>query len=273
MKKLKLVNFLVVLVIIALCYIVAIRTNVISVLEDIYIEDKMEFLTACLQLIYFLGFAIAMLIHFSTLKTESSTNQIWLKKTKSYFYRELSDTEVTRVDSSINPEEFEIQAFEMYKNIQTAWMNFDTNTIKDLTTNELYSMYLTQLETLELKGQKNIINEIDLEESKIIGIKNEKKVYSIAVYLRVNCYDYLIDSKTKRILRGKKYKKMVCEYLITYVKNSNKEIKNCPNCGTQIKADISSHKCPYCDSLIVLVPQKYVMNNIRCIGQHMKERK
>ena len=137
-------------------------------------------------------------------------------------------------------------------------MNFDTNTIKDLTTNELYSMYLTQLETLELKGQKNIINEIDLEESKIIGIKNEKKVYSIAVYLRVNCYDYLIDSKTKRTLRGK---------------NSNKEIKNCPNCGTQIKADISSHKCPYCDSLIVLVPQKYVMNNIRCIAQHMKERK
>jgi len=198
-------------------------------------KDPFEFINFFSLSIMTIGFIIGMIIHFSTLKTDKSSEQPRIRKTKSHFYKELTDTEVTRIDSSINPKEFNTKAFEIYKEIQNAWMNFDINTIRNLTTNEL-------------------------------------KIFSIVVYLRVNCYDYLIDTNTKWLLRGTRRKRIVNEYLLTYVKSSDKKSKsNCPNCGTEIKKEHASDVCPYCESLIVLVPNKYVINQMRCIAQHVKE--
>ena len=71
-------------------------------------------------------------------------------------YEDLDDEKITAVISDFNKEEFKKQAFNIYKDIQTAWMNFDTNTIRNLTTDELYNMYSAQLTTLKVKKQQNI---------------------------------------------------------------------------------------------------------------------
>lgn len=110
---------------------------------------------------------------------------------------------------------------------------------------------------------------IDLEKCKIVSINNVNDVIEIKVYMRVCCYDYVINEKTKEVLRGRSDKKIRLEYLITYVKSStnNNKKEKCPNCGALVKMNASS-TCPYCESVLVKNSSDYVMSKKTIIAQH-----
>ena len=186
-------------------------------------------------------------------------------------YEDLDDEKITAVISDFNKEEFKKQAFNIYKDIQTAWMNFDTNTIRNLTTDELYNMYSAQLTTLKVKKQQNIMKNIEYIDAKIVDVTNENDVYTIKVYLNVKCLDYVIDSKTKKTLRCKDDHRLNIEYLLTFVKSSSddKKVENCPNCGAPVDINASA-TCPYCNSTLVKVSSDYVLSKKECIGQKME---
>ena len=191
-------------------------------------------------------------------------------KTKSNNYQDTSSSKILEVDKELNSAELKMKAFNIYRDLQTAWMNFDTETIRKLTTDEIYNMYSSQLETLKLKNQKNIMTNIELEEVKIIDIKNENNVITVDTYMRVKCYDYVINEKTGETLRGENNQKIIIEYVISYVKsavNNNKE-ETCPNCGAKVDIN-SSAVCPYCDSTLVKNSADYVMSKKTCIGQYL----
>ena len=190
--------------------------------------------------------------------------------TKLNNYQDIDTTKIVAVDPTLNASEFKSKAFTIYKDIQTAWMNFDTETIRKLTTDEIYNMYSSQLETLKLKKQKNIMKDITLLESKIIDIKKENDVITTSVYLKVKCYDYVIKEATNEVVRGKNNQKIVIEYILSFVKsatNNNNEEK-CPNCGAPVEIN-SSATCPYCDSTLVKNSSDYVMSKKTCIGQSL----
>lgn len=190
--------------------------------------------------------------------------------TKSNNYQDVSTSKIVEVDPTINIADLKSKAFTIYRDIQTAWMNFDTDTIRKLTTDEIYNMYSSQLETLKLKGQKNIMKDIALEEAKIIDIKKVNNIITVSVYLRVKCYDYVIKEATGETVRGKDKQKIIIEYVISLVKsavNNNTEEK-CPNCGAPVEIN-SSATCPYCDSTLVKDAGDYVMSKKTCIGQSL----
>lgn len=191
-------------------------------------------------------------------------------QTKSNNYKDMDVEKIAEVDPNLIPEEFKSEAFNIYKDIQTAWMNFDTDTIRKLTTDEIYNMYSSQLETLKLKGQKNIMKDITLEEVKIIDIKKEKKIITTSVYLRVKCYDYVIKEKTGETVRGKDKDKIIIEYVLSFVKSSvnNKKEEKCPNCGAKVDIHASA-TCPYCESTLVKDASEYVMSKKTCVGQYL----
>lgn len=191
-------------------------------------------------------------------------------RTKSSNYQDTSIQKITSIDPNLIPAEFKSQAFNIYKNIQTAWMDFNTDTIRKLTTDEIYNMYSSQLETLKLKGQKNIMKDITLEEAKIIDIKKTGNIITVNVYLRVKCYDYVIKEKTGETVRGKDKQKIVIEYVLSFVKSAvnNKKEEKCPNCGAPVDIKASA-TCPYCDSTLVKDASDYVMSKKTCIGQYL----
>ena len=147
-------------------------------------------------------------------------------QTKSNNYQDVDTSKITEIDPSLNSTEFKMKAFNIYRDLQTAWMNFDTDTIRKLKTDEIYNMYSSQLETLKLKNQKNIMTNITLEEVKIIDIKKENNVITVNTYMRVKCYDYVIKEATGETVRGKDKQKIIIEYVLSFVKssvNNNKE--------------------------------------------------
>lgn len=185
-------------------------------------------------------------------------------------YQDIEQSKIDEIDSTIKIDEFKKKAFNIYKDIQEAWMNFDTDTIRKLTTDEMYNMYSSQLETLKLKHQKNIMKNIEYVDANITNITKEDGVISVVVYLRVKCLDYVINEKTKKTLRGKDNIRLDIRYLLTFVKSEtdNKKVETCPNCGAPVDI-ISSATCPYCDSTLVKNASDYVMSKKTCIGQRL----
>ena len=60
-------------------------------------------------------------------------------------YKDIDSEKIKSIDKDLNVSEFKTKVFRTYKDIQTAWMNFDTDTIRKLTTDEIYNMYSSQL--------------------------------------------------------------------------------------------------------------------------------
>lgn len=151
------------------------------------------------------------------------------------------------LDKDFDELEFNKQVFNIYKDLQIAWMNFDYDKIKELANDEICNMYVNQLETLKIKNQQNIMSNIEYLEGYIIDYKkvNNKEIFK--VYLCVSCYDYIINTKNNNIVRGNKNKKVILSYVLTFERNVE-VIKYCSQCGAHI-SDVT--ECPYCRSKIV----------------------
>ena len=192
------------------------------------------------------------------------------KQTPSSNYQDIDVSKIKEIDPDLNVSKFKTKAFNIYKDIQTAWMNFDTDTIRKLTTDEIYNMYSSQLETLKLKKQKNIMKDITLEDVKIIDIKKQNNIITTSVYLKVKCYDYVIKEVTGETVRGKDNQKVIIEYVLSFVKSSvnNKTVETCPNCGAPVEIN-SSSTCPYCDSTLVKDASEYVLSKKTTVRQSL----
>ena len=184
-------------------------------------------------------------------------------------YKELSIDEIRKIDPDFNLGEFKNNAFNIYKDIQTAWMNFDREKIRELTTDEIYNMYCSQLDTLELKHQKNIMKDITLEDFRVTDIKKENDVITVTTNMKIKCYDYVIKDKTKEVVRGTSKQKVVILYELTFIKSASdtSSIVKCPNCGAKVDIN-SSATCPYCDSVLVKTSSKYVLSKKKNIKQY-----
>ena len=175
--------------------------------------------------------------------------------------KDIDLAKITNLIPNFDDAKFKWKAFTIFKTIETALMNFDTETIRNLTTDELYNMYSRQIKILKAKGQKNIIKDISLRDIKITDIQELNDVITISVYLKIECYNYIIKEETNEILKDYNKEKVTLEYNISFIKsatNTNK-IEKCPNCGAQVDI-VSSATCPYCDSVLVKDSSDYVMS-------------
>lgn len=211
----------------------------------------------------------AMIIAFAIILSARKAKPVDISKVplqKGTIKEGLSYDEIKAIDPSLDKELLKEQAFNIYKDVQIAWMNFDYDTLRKNLTDEIYNMYVSQLKTLKLKNQQNIMKDIKLKDCQITSIDITNGKEEIQIYLNVTQYDYVVD-KDKKVVRGTdKYKNNV-EYKITLIRNmENKKIEKCPNCNAPIDI-VSGGVCPYCDSTIINNNEEFVMSKKECIGQ------
>lgn len=155
------------------------------------------------------------------------------------------------------------ELFDAYKDIQIAWMNFDYDKLATLCGDELYNTYKIQLETLKLKGQKNIMEDFFIQDLYFNEIKNFEDVIYITVTLKVKQRDYVVD-KDNNVVFGNKNNFMIMTYSLDF---ECREVSAnlCPNCNAKIKPETS--KCDYCGSVIVQGKGKWVLIRKDAVGQ------
>ena len=177
----------------------------------------------------------------------------------------LTDEEIHSKLPSLNIKEFNDKVFNIYNDVQIAWMNYDIDSIKNLLSDEMYNMYKMQIETLKIKGERNIMKNIKYINSYITSIENVNDITTINVILQVTCYDYIIDNKQK-VIRGSKFTKLHYTYFLKFTKkNIEKHIDICPNCGAKINDN--SSRCEYCNSVIVDNENDWIMTKKQMITQ------
>lgn len=216
---------------------------------------------------FFFGMLIFFVIFTLIIEKNRKIQRLMKQRTVDFsYYKDLNPEELKKFDPTLDIEKAKQEFFEIYKKLQIAWMEFDTETIKEITTDEMYNMYSSQLKTLSMKKQKNIMADITYEDAKIYEIKEEDEVLTLKVFLTVNCFDYVCDDKNN-VVRGRKDKKVRISYSLTFIKsvvNNNQE--KCPNCGALVDIT-SSEVCPYCRTLLVRTANKYVLSKKTNIWQ------
>ncbi len=168
-------------------------------------------------------------------------------------------------------EEFRKETYELYKTIQTSWMNFDNETLKKCVTDELYNTYSAQLSTLKVKKQTNIMKDFKLLNSNIIGMEIKEKVVALTLKMKVECYDYVVDKEGKT-LRGNDKQKVIYEYAMTFNKGISDKPNKCPNCNAPLE-NVNSSKCPYCDSNIINDSYDWVLAKKQVLSQTINKKK
>lgn len=185
-----------------------------------------------------------------------------IRSSREALYREIEDDKIL----GMSLEEFKALVFEKYKDIQIAWMNFDYDTLRKLTTDEIYNSYKMQLDVLRMKKQKNIMKDFELKGVKVYKAENVNGMLNVSIYLNVEMYDYVVDENDK-VVRGSSSKKINIEYEITFVKKENtNEETICPNCGAKVDV-VTGAKCEYCGSVVVVDAKEYVMSKKTCVNQ------
>ena len=141
------------------------------------------------------------------------------------------------------------RAFQIYAEVQYAWMNFDLNTLRRDLSDELYNEYAIQLEKLRAEGKQNIMSDISKIYVALYNVTENNNVLTLDFSIKVSQKDYVVnmnDSHTP--IRGDLNNHDVL-YDIRYTITPYQD-NYCPNCGNKLNNNASTI-CPYCGAVVV----------------------
>jgi len=136
--------------------------------------------------------------------------------------------------------------YQMFLDFENSCNNLDYNTMKLLSTKEVYNNYYTGT-TLEFKaGRKKMITDIERKKVIIFELDSTIAKQIASVMIEISYLNYTID-KNGYIISGSKNKKITERFEVMFRKDfDRKELTKCPNCG----AEIVGGKCEFCRSTI-----------------------
>ena len=161
------------------------------------------------------------------------------------------------------------EGYKIYCDIQEAWMNFKLEDVKDVLTDELYSMYESQLATLEVKGEQNIMKDFVLKKSFLKGVQNQNNTITITTGYVIEFYDYIANRNTGEVVRGTADRKIRVTYEMKFRQSldENNKVEKCPNCGAPIRINAAG-VCDFCRAKIVTENTKWVLTEKQSLGQN-----
>lgn len=215
--------------------------------------------------------AFIVIIFAITNKPNSGSNRLMVPGTSLGKLNPYDIDKLKKLLPDFDEEKFKEKTYELYKEIQVAWMNFDNDSIRKCVTDELYNTYSAQLATLKVKNQKNIMKDFQLLDSKIIGMETKEKLVSLTIKMKIECYDYIVD-KEEKTLRGNDKQKVIYEYAMTFNKGVSDKPNKCPNCNAPLD-QVNSSKCPYCDSNIINESYDWVLAKKQVLSQTINHKK
>ena len=163
--------------------------------------------------------------------------------------------------------EFLQTGYQMFVDLENAWMNFELDKVHNIITDEMFNMYEAQLSNFEIKGEQNIMNGFNLKDCAITNYINQNDNLEVETKYVIEFYDYIIDKASGRVLRGSKSSKLRMYYNFTFImKNTEQKIDKCPNCGAPVEVNASG-VCSYCNSKIVGENTSWVLSKEYCTRQ------
>lgn len=182
-----------------------------------------------------------------------------IKKTEINFYEDISDDKLKEIMPDYTVAQLKEIVTKKFIEVQNAWMEFDYDKLRELCTDELCNSYITQLDVLKIKNGKNIMSDFNTIYLYITDVVLENNNYVIKAILKIEFFDYVIDTNTNNVTRGRSSAKVLNTYKLEFVKSVDEKDIKCPNCGAPVNA-VTSTKCEYCGSTIVFDANDFVLS-------------
>ena len=211
------------------------------------------------EFIFLLIFVVIVCIVLSKRKNKQMTATNLLITTP-----HVDDVEIKK-HTNLTTIEIEQKIFDIYQKIQVAWMNFDYETLRKYTSDEMFNMYKMQLETLKLKHQKNIMSDFNKKDIVITEVASNGDLVTIKAELVVAQKDYVVND-ANNVVNGSDKRRVVMHYELTFTMTIKGNDGKCPNCGAKI-ANQASNVCEYCNSVIVSEHHDLIMTKKEKKGQ------
>jgi len=229
-------------------------------------ECKVKALIAIL-ITFSVSFAIPFLIVILSNKSLKKQRQRKEENLKLMF-EGISQEKANSIITDFNIEDFNFKAYQIFYDVQMAWMDFDYDKLKELLTDELYNSYVMQLDALKVKNHKNTMKGFELINSCLFDLQEENGLYIAKVYLNVKFYDYVENEKTGMILRGTPNRKLNNIYKLTFIrtKEETNNINECPRCGSTVQGNATG-VCEYCKSKLINKKYDWVLSKKEKINQ------
>ena len=169
---------------------------------------------------------------------------------------------------NFNETEFLQNGYNMFLDIEDAWMNFDMEKVHNIMTDEMFNMYESQLSSMEVKGEQNIMKDFKLKSSAITDAIKQNDNIEVKTQYIIEFYDYIIEKSSGKVLRGTSSRKIRMHYEFTFIMSNdeNAKIDTCPNCGAHVDVN-SAGTCEYCGSKIVGKNTNWVISKKVCLRQ------
>lgn len=174
---------------------------------------------------------------------------------------ELKEETIKEILGDIDINQLLSDRFQQFVNIQTGWIEFNHDLLRTQLTDEMYNQYAMQLDTMQIKNQKNIMNDFTYFDGMITGLEKEGNKVSMTMQMIISFYDYMLENNN--VVRGKQDEKVVMLYELTFVRTLGHN-GICPNCGAKLP---KTNKCSYCASVVPNVSSDWVLSKKQSLQQ------
>lgn len=180
---------------------------------------------------------------------------------------------IHQIDPNFSEEKFIGWTKEVFITLQNAWTERDWSKIRPFEKEELYRQHEQQLKEYINNGTINIIERINIKQAYMHLYERDAQYEYLVVYMETRMNDYVIDEKTRAVVKGDKNIEHHLNYQLTFMRKtgvktnparSNKSTVSCPHCGAPVTIT-SAGKCEYCDFIITTGEHDWVLSDLSLV--------
>ena len=167
--------------------------------------------------------------------------------------------------NEFNEAMFKTKVDNIFVKLYTSVMKGNLDDVKHFLSDEVYEKFNNYLIQLSSANQRNMYDELNVKNTKIINrtFTNEKEIVEVELISRY--MDYIIDINTGNLISGDNTRRVEKRNILTFEKKLNAKdislVRKCPGCGASISVNTSG-KCEYCGRIFNQEDYDYILVSI-----------
>lgn len=231
-----------------------------------------EYLNLIFKIVIIAVFAVGFIIIYKlsgAKKTKKEENGIIFPKD----FTMLITNEIMGKDPEFKSESVLKLARSDLSTIIKAISNRESESLKNILTDELYQRQTAEINDMKSAGRIKILSDMRVIAMYLHFYRMDKSNEYLTVNLSVDLKDYIVDENSFALIEGKT-DLLTKHYLLTYIRSNKdrryeevlpKKLSVCPNCGAALPQN-NSGKCEYCRTIIRSSYFEWVLCNINVLG-------
>ncbi len=156
----------------------------------------------------------------------------------------------------------------MFLQLQAAWTDKDWKRVRPFEHDQIFHMHNQQLDRFIAMEQTNVIEDIAILDTTLESYEQDGPFEYLNVIIKARFKDYIIEDKTRRVIKGFKEHPVVMTYRWKLMRSRGTEtehrdtmVTQCPNCGANLSIG-QNGVCEYCGSEVTLGKHDWVLTQI-----------